>query len=103
MLTQEGMLGSVEVYFFEDGIANIISLAKIKEKYPVTVDSHNNNEFIVHLSNKHKVQFQHCEEGLYYHGMAKGMLDHSTFSQLFGNDKATFIDTVDQNKRGFTK
>ena len=36
------------VWYHPDGIANILSLSKVKEKYRVTFDSDKNNQFIVH-------------------------------------------------------
>ena len=36
------------VWYHPNGIANILSLSKVKEKYRVTFDSDINNQFIVH-------------------------------------------------------
>jgi len=40
--------GYGEVWFHPEGIANILSLSKVKEKYRVTFDSKNGNRFMVH-------------------------------------------------------
>ena len=38
------------VWYHPNGIANILSLSKVKEKYRVTFDSDINNQFIVHCT-----------------------------------------------------
>jgi hypothetical protein len=55
-----------EVWFNNKAIANILSLAKVKEIYPVHYDSDNGNQFIVAQPTKQMV-FQHSATGLYYH------------------------------------
>ena len=53
-LTMKGKLGSIDCYLYEEGIANIMTLAQLKEKYPVTFDSREGNCFVVHLANRGK-------------------------------------------------
>jgi hypothetical protein len=50
----------------QKAIANILSLAKVKERYPVYYDSDNGNQFIVAQPTK-QVVFQQSATGLYYH------------------------------------
>ena len=52
MLTQKEMLGDIECFYFKEGNANIVSLAKNSEKHRVTFDSAKGNCFIVHISLK---------------------------------------------------
>ena len=47
-------------------IANIILLARIKNKHRVEFDSEHDNIFTVH-KNTGKVQFEEIDHGLYYH------------------------------------
>ena len=77
------------VYFDEDGIANILSLAKVKEGHRVTYDSEDGNVFTVHTSNG-PVNFQECGRGLYY-------FDQSQDENIFN------IDTVETKKEEYTR
>ena len=54
------------VWYHEEGIANILSLVKVKERYRVTFDSGSTNEFIVHKDDGTKHRFHQSECGLYY-------------------------------------
>ncbi len=42
------LLGYRTVWFHPKGIANILSLARVKEQHRVTYDSEGSNEFLVH-------------------------------------------------------
>ena len=55
------------VWFHPDGIANILSLARVKTKYRITFDSDENNEFIVHKPHGTTRNFKESSRGLYYH------------------------------------
>ena len=101
MLTQKGMLGKVKCFYFKQGIANILSLAKISVKHCV-FDSANGNFFIVHLGNGKKVWFEQSSEGLYYHDTATRP-NHATFSQLVEGHKLMLVDTVAENMEGFSQ
>ena len=55
------------VWFHPDGIANILSLSRVKTKYWITFDSDENNEFIVHKPDGSTRNFKESSCGLYYH------------------------------------
>ena len=54
------------VWYHPNGIANILSLSKVKEKYRVTFDSEINNQFIVHHTDGTQQIFQQSSRGLYF-------------------------------------
>ena len=55
------------VWFHPDGIANILSLSRVRTKYRITFDSDKNNEFIVHKPDGSTRNFKESNRGLYYH------------------------------------
>ena len=55
------------VWFHPDGIANILSLARVKTKYRITFNSDENNEFVVHKPDRSTRNFKESSRGLYYH------------------------------------
>ena len=55
------------VWFHPDGIANILSLGRVKTKYQITFNCDENNEFIVHKPDKSTRNFKESSHGLYYH------------------------------------
>jgi len=63
--------GYGEVWLYEKGIANILSLLRVKERYRITYDSHGGNKFIVHLKNGMTRTFSQSKVGLYYY-VARG-------------------------------
>ena len=58
------------VWFHPKGIANILSLNKVKDKYLVTYNSKNGNAFVVHKDDGTTRTFQQSERGLFYMDMA---------------------------------
>ena len=58
------------VWFFPSGIANILSLSRVKEKYRVTFDSATDNCFHVHKENK-VLRFKEAVRRLYYFDTAE--------------------------------
>jgi hypothetical protein len=55
------------VWFHPDGIANILSLARVKEQgYRVTYDSNDGNRFVIHKSDGSTRMFKESTRGLYY-------------------------------------
>jgi len=54
------------IWFHLDGIANILSLSRVKRKYQVTYDSKNGNAFLVHTPDGTTRHFEESEGGLYY-------------------------------------
>ena len=61
--------GYTWVWFHHGGIANILSLARVKKKYKVTFDSQKDNLYHVHLSSSRTRSFQESDKGLYYSDM----------------------------------
>ena len=49
------------VWFYRSGIANILSLAKVKNNFGVTYDSTNGNTFVVHLDENRFRKFHQSE------------------------------------------
>ena len=55
------------VWYHPDGIANILSLARVKEQgYHVTYDSADGNRFIIHKADGNVRTFKESTRGLYY-------------------------------------
>jgi hypothetical protein len=54
------------VWYHPDGIANILSLARVKEKCQISYDSTNGNKFIVTKPDGNKHDFQQSSTGLFY-------------------------------------
>lgn len=64
---QQGYLrGYGNVWYNPDGIANILSLARVQEKSRVTYDSNDDGRFIVHKQDGTKRIFERSRSGLYY-------------------------------------
>lgn len=85
ILNQKGMLGSIECYLYEGGIANIMSLAELQAKYKTTFDSSRGNCFVVHLPCGRKLHFEQSPKGLYYHDLAEGGFEDVALSQIMTN------------------
>jgi hypothetical protein len=77
------------VWYHRDGIANILSLARVTKKHRVTFDSHNGNSFTIHKPNNTQHTFKASEQGLYY-------LDTSQ------NQGLIMLNTVAENKDRYT-
>ena len=69
------------VWYHPNGIANILSLKKVKEKYHVTYDSWDGNKFIVSGSGVHR-EFKQSPRGLYHMVVSK--------------EATTLVNTVDE-------
>jgi hypothetical protein len=54
------------VWYHPDGIANVLLLAKVKNKYKVTYNSSNDNKFVVHKLNGKMLEFHQYPSGLFY-------------------------------------
>ena len=83
------------VWFHPDGIANILSLSRVKTKYRVTFDSDENNEFIVHKPDGSTRNFKESNRGLYYH-------DTSTMVTGVSEAGTVLITTVAGNASNYT-
>ena len=67
--------GYGENWFCPDGIANILSLARVAKTRLVTFDSTNGNEFAVTKDDGTKRIFRQSEHGLYYYDMKSSKRD----------------------------
>eukprot|EP00957_Ditylum_brightwellii_P165101 12569942-Ditylum_brightwellii.AAC.1 len=56
-------------WFHKKGAVNILSPAKVKQRYQVTYDSDGLNKFVVHKPN-YEVHFIESVDGLYYHDLS---------------------------------
>ena len=84
------------VWYHPGGIANILSLSKVKEKYRVTFDSDKNNQFVVHRADGSQRVFQQSSRGLYY-------LDTSLTPQpVSGANSTVLVATVADNANNFS-
>jgi hypothetical protein len=82
------------VWYSDSAISNILSLSRVKKKFPITYDSKNDNEFHVIKSDKHVV-FKESNSDLYYHDTTD-----RAFLMLIANKAA--IDTIKTKREGFT-
>ena len=83
------------VWFHPDGIANILSLARVKTKYRITFNSDENNEFIVHKPDGSRRNFKESSCGLYYH-------DTSTAVTRVAETETVLVTTVADNASNYT-
>ena len=83
------------VWFHPDGIANILSLARVKTKYRITFDSDENNEFVVHKPDGSTRNFKESSHGLYYH-------DTSTAVTRVADTGMVLVTTVADNASNYT-
>jgi hypothetical protein len=58
--------GYGEVWYNKAGIANILSLSKVKDKYRITCDSAKEKQFVVHKDDGEKRFFKKSVNGLFY-------------------------------------
>ena len=80
---QGDLPGYGTVWFHPGGIANILSLSKMADKYRVSYDITGENKFLVHPSGGKIRSFTQCERGLFYSDMAAG--------------ETVLVNTVEQN------
>jgi hypothetical protein len=55
-----------EVWYHPSGIANILSLARVKDRHRVTFDSTNGNQFVIHKNDGTSRKFHKSRRGLYF-------------------------------------
>jgi len=92
--------GYGEVWFHPKGIANILSLSKVKEKHRVTFDSANGNKFMVHKDDGSVRIFAESRQGLYYYDAGNDRKDTvKTKKTKIG----TTFNTVDENKGKYSR
>jgi hypothetical protein len=91
-VTSTNMVGDLpeygEVWYNPNGIANILSLARVKEKHCVAFDSAGGNKFVVHKTDGTTRCFQESRPGLYF-------MNTTTTS-------TALVNTVDNNKTRYT-
>jgi hypothetical protein len=92
-VTSTNLIGDLQgygqVWYNPNGIANILSLSRVKQRgFRVTFDSGNTNEFHVHKSNGTKRVFKQSSRGLYYADTAQVGI--------------ALVNTVEDNKSKFT-
>jgi hypothetical protein len=58
--------GYGQVWYHRKGIANILSLSKVEEKYRITYDSAAEKQFVVHKGGGEKRYFKQAKNGLFY-------------------------------------
>ena len=68
------------VWFYPYGIANILLLSRVKDKYRVTFDSAINNCFKVHKDNGKLLKFQEATKRLYYFDTADREVEETTYT-----------------------
>ncbi len=91
-VTSTNMIGDQtgygQVWYHPNGIANILSLARVKEKYRVTFDSNGENQFVVRKDDGTTRCFKQSRRGLYY--------------LETGKTSTVLVNTVDDNKSRYT-
>jgi len=66
-VTQKGHLkGYGTIWYYPEGIANILSLHKVQDKYRVTYDSSTMARFVVHKSDGTNHMFKPSKKGLFF-------------------------------------
>ena len=78
------------VWYHPKGIANILSLSRLKEKYRVTYDSENGNDFIVHKPDGNYWHFVQSDRGLYYTDVGR-------------DTSEVLVNTVQENLENYTR
>ena len=90
IVTKKGDLkGYGTVWFYPEGIANILSLGNVKKKYRVTYDSTLNEGFLVFKADGTAQTFRPSKKGLF-------------FSDVKNEVAHTFINTVENNKTRYS-
>ena len=74
------------VWFHPDGIANILSIACVKEKYRVTSDSLKENQYVAHKGDGSDQVFGESNCGLYFTDVFEtGFLFNTTATKVNSN------------------
>ena len=94
------------VWFDPNGIANILSLHRVIDKYHVQFDSRNGNKFIVWRDDGSCREFLPGPRGLYYCDMSKThgtiLTNDGEIDDAFGGIDPAHIITVKEIMKGFT-
>ena len=96
--------GFGKVWYNETSLANILSFALVSDKFRITVDTWEEQAFIVHIGTK-KVKFVRHSMNLYYHDTRWGymeMKEKAKERKEKKHDAVVMIATVEGNTQGFT-
>jgi hypothetical protein len=85
------LAGYGPVWYHKDGITNILLLARVKEKYRVTYDSTDGNEFRVHRNDGTHRVFRESANGLYYMDVSDPLVS------------TVLVNTIAENKAKYTQ
>ena len=91
MSHQDNLPGYETVWHHSEGIANILLLSRVKEKYRVLFNSANSNTFVITKPDGKVFEFQQSLSGLYY-------LDTNNSNQI----KHIPVNTVADNHTKYT-
>ncbi len=85
--------GFGEVWYNSKSLANILSMAAVRRRFRITMDSSVDAAMIIHLPSGKKLRFAEGPSGLYYYNV-------NNKPALFQSDLC-FLNTVEQNKANF--
>ena len=91
-----------DVWFTEDAITNIFSLAKMSEKHRVTFDSGKNDFFTVHTPER-KIKFERTPNNLYVFCPMRYCGAKSTMGNCAWMKLQCHLATIQENMKMFTK
>ena len=77
------------VWFHQDYITNVLSLALLKQQFHITYDSHQDGAFVVHRSGKKNLYFRCHDNGLHLIN--------------YGSNHMSFVETVADRAEGYSK
>ncbi len=86
------------VWYNEDSLANILSLAQVRKRCRVTMDTAQEAAMVVHRKDGSMMKFKEFRSGLYYYDPKEPAPPNSTKSSV---SDYCLIQTVDNNKRMF--
>jgi hypothetical protein len=95
------LAGYGTVWYHPSGIANILSLSRMKEHgHRVTYDSHGGNRFIVHKNDGTARVFKESDRGLYYMDTTEKEDDSPGMTESSGS--TVMVNTVADNRTSYT-
>jgi hypothetical protein len=96
-VTYTDMIGELDgygtVWYYPDGIANILSLSRVRRDFPVVYNSEEENVFKMKRKDGSYREFQQADSGLYY----------SVMNEKETGEATALINTVDDNKSKYSK
>ena len=97
--TETNLIGDLPgfgvIWFHPKGIANILSLSKVKKKFRITYDSAGSDTFDVHLDGGKVRSFIPSDSGLYFSNIQNPKFVNSCLSNVF-------VNTVAENKSKYS-